>query len=277
MPEKCRLSVLPVSLFGEMAEGRISLREWLQEAKRIGLDAADTSMMLLREHTVTHLASVKKVIAEEGIPIAMASTYPDFTHPDPLQRERELAYLESDIAVCSALGIEYLRVLAGQAHPETTREEGVRWAVEMLCRAAVIARKFSVTLVYEDHYKPGAWDYVDFSFPIDIFLEISGKLKGSGVRINFDTGNVTAFGGDPLVVLKQVYEEVATIHISDMAESGRFSPVVIGTGATPNAEILAFLKQRGFDGLVCIEEASNTGYEGIRKAVSFVRRTWEAA
>lgn len=277
MREKCRLSVLPVSLFGKMEDGEITLREWLHEAKRMGLDAADTSMMLLRNHTVTYLNGVKRLIEEEGIPIAMASTYPDFTHPDPMQRERELSYLEGDIAVCSALHIEYLRVLAGQAHPDTTRAEGVRWATEMLRRAAVSAHKFGVKLVYEDHYKPGAWDYVDFSFPVDIFLEIWRNLKGSGVGINFDTGNITAYGGDPLAVLREVFNDVSTIHISDMQQLGRFSPVVVGTGVTPNAEILSFLKEHDFDGLICIEEASNTGYDGIRKAIQFVRSAWEAA
>lgn len=277
MEEKCKLSVLPVSLFEKMTNGEITLQDWMREAKKLGLDAADISMMLLRNHTPTYLNSIKKMIEEEGIPIAMASTYPDFTHPDAMQRERELGYLEGDIAVCSALGIEYLRVLAGQAHPETKRDEGIRWATEMLRRAAVTAQKFNVTLVYEDHYKPGVWDYEDFSFPTDIFLEIQRNLKGSGVRINFDTGNITAYGGDPMQILREIFDDVATIHISDMAQQGKFSPVVIGTGVTPNAEVLAFLKEKGFEGLVCIEEASNSGYDGIQKAVAFVRETWEVA
>jgi len=263
--------VLPVSLFGKLANGEITLEDWLFEAKRMGLEYADFSMMLFRDHTPKYLNGIRAMIEDAGISIAMASTYPDFTHPDAIQRERELGYLHGDIAVCSALGIQYLRVLAGQAHPETGREDGIRWATELLRRGAVLAELLGVTLVYENHYKPGVWNYVDFSFPLDIFMEIRQNLKGSGVRINFDTGNVSAYGGDPLAILEELYEDVATIHISDMGELGVFSPVVIGTGITPNAEILAFLKDRGFDGLVCIEEASNTGYEGIQKAVTFVR------
>ncbi|MBS5702925.1 MAG: sugar phosphate isomerase/epimerase [Butyricicoccus pullicaecorum] len=277
MGDPCRLSVLPVSLFGKMESGEITLQEWLRRAKGMGLDAADISMVLLKNHTPVYLDRVKKMIHQIGIPIAMASTYPDFTHSDALQRERELAYLRNDIAVGSALGMDYIRVLAGQAHPETTREEGIRWAIEMLRRAAVTAAAFHVTLVYEDHFKPSAWEYADFSYPVDIFLEIARGLKGSGVKLNFDTGNITSQGGDPLEVLREVYEDVATVHISDMAAKGSFAPVVIGTGATPNAEILAFLKKNGFHGLVCIEEASNTGFDGIEKAVRFVRSAWEAA
>jgi len=275
MNEKCRLSVLPVSLFDKMSNGEITLQDWMRKARKMGLDAADISMVLLRNHTPAYLSSIRQLIEEEGIPIAMASTYPDFTHPDAMQRERELSYLHGDIAVCSALGIKYLRVLAGQAHPDTKRDEGVRWATEMLRRAAVTAQKFGVIPVYEDHYKPGVWSYEDFSFPTDIFMEIYRNIKGSGILINFDTGNVTAYGGDPMAVLREVFEDVATIHISDMAQLGEFSPVVIGTGVTPNIEVLTFLKSNGFDGLICIEEASNTGYDGIQKAVDFVRKVWE--
>lgn len=277
MSTQCRLSVLPVSLFGQISSGKITLQDWLKCAKQMGLDAADISMVMLKEHTPVYLNRVHAWIAEIAIPIAMASAYSDFTHPDALQRERELEYLRRDIALCSELGLQYVRVLAGQSHPETSRDEGIRWAVEMLRRAAVTAAEFGVTLVYENHFKPAAWDYADFSFPLDIFLEIADALRGSGIKLNFDTGNVTALGMDSLQILKKIYSDVETVHISDMSELGKFDPVVIGTGVTPNREVLAYLKKKGFDGLVCIEEASGTGYDGIRKAVEFVRGAWEAA
>jgi len=50
----------------------------------------------------------------------MITTYPDFTHPCATQREREIEYLRNDIAVASQLNAKFLRVTAGQAHPETT-------------------------------------------------------------------------------------------------------------------------------------------------------------
>lgn len=272
-----QLSCLPVSLFSSISNGEISFRDWLQAAKKLGLDAVDVSMILIHEHTPTYLQNMCRIMAEEKMSIAMATTYPDFTNPDSMKRELELAFLKSDIAVCATLGIPYLRVLAGQAHPTTERAAGIAWASEMLKRAAEIAEIYHVTLVYEDHYKPGAWEYVDFSHPTDIFLAIYENLRGTGVKLNFDTGNITAYGDDSLAILKQVYPDVATIHLSDTKALGVFAPVVIGTGAAPNEDILQYLKQAGFSGLISIEEASNTGFEGIRRAVEFVRNKWEAA
>jgi sugar phosphate isomerase/epimerase len=134
-----------------------------------------------------------------------------------------------------------------------------------------------VRLLYEDHSKPGAWDYYDFSYPVEIFLEICEGIRGTGVRLNFDTANIAALGVDPLSVLSKVYDRVETIHVSDIAEMGKFQPVLIGSGVVCFPAIFKYLKSKGFNNWLCIEEASFTGIEGIRKAVDYTRKTWEAA
>ena len=95
--------------------------------------------------------------------------------------------------------------------------------------------------------------------------------------MNFDTGNIDAYGGDSLEILKQVLPKVETIHVTDMARHGEFSPVLIGTGVTPNRECFHYLKEQGWDKWLCIEEASFGGLEGIKKAVENTRRIWEEA
>ena len=272
-----QISCLPISFFKELSTGEMSIGEWARYGKDLGLDGIDISMAFLQNHTPVYLNGVKRELAEAGMTIVMATTYPDFTCGDPAQRKRELAYLVRDIAVCSQLGIRYLRVLAGQNHPDISRGEGVEWAVRNLLAAQEHAARFGVELVYEDHAKPGAWEYIDFSHPTDIFLEIAGRLRGSGIGINFDTGNITAYGDDTLQVLPKVIDQVRTVHVSDMAERGRFSPVVIGTGVTPNRELFRLLRRHGYDGWLCIEEASGTGMEGIQKAVAFTREAWDDA
>ena len=269
-----KISCLPVSFFKAMQSGKISLRDWAHMANNLGLNAIDLSIVLIRNHTPVLLNQINRELEEENIGITMITTYPDFTHPCPLQREREFEYLRHDIAVTSQIGARYLRILAGQAHPETVLPDGINWAVEYFKKASACADKFGITLLYENHSKPSAWDYDDFSLPTGIFLEIYERTRSTSIKINFDTGNTLVFGDAPIPVLEKVIDDVETIHIADNAEKGKLSPVVIGTGIVPFDEIFMVLKEHSFDGWFCIEEASNTGEYGVRAALDFIHGKW---
>lgn len=267
-----RISCLPVSLFASFDRNECSIASWAAEAKMMGLDGIDISMMNLKNHTYVYLKEMKQVLKETDIRIVMATTYPDFTHPSHVQRERELDYLKRDIALCDELGVEYLRVLAGQSHPGIERKEGVENAVHYLRLAQEFSQKYSTRLLYENHAKPMAWDYVDFSYPMDIFMDIFKGIRESGIRLNYDIGNAVSLGLDPIGVYEQLKDHVATIHLSDMKEKGQFSPVAIGTGAVPIPQFLDRLRQDKFDGWLCIEESCGNGMEGIRTAVGYVKK-----
>ena len=99
-----KISCLPVSLFEDICAGKMELTEWARLAKEIGYDGIDISIMFLKNRTPTYLTKLKERLEEIGIPIIMMTTYPDFTHPDPVQRERELLYLQGDVALCSVIG-----------------------------------------------------------------------------------------------------------------------------------------------------------------------------
>jgi sugar phosphate isomerase/epimerase len=130
-------------------------------------------------------------------------------------------------------------------------------------------------LVYENHGKPGAWAYTDFSQPPDIFLAIVRATPPVGLGINFDTANATAFSADPLGLLEECLDRVVSIHVADTAVRGELKPVLLGTGVTPLAEIFRRLVRAGWDGWMCIEEASFQGRAGLESAVRFVRQSWD--
>lgn len=270
-----QISCLPVSLFSNLIQGPMAIDEWSDDAFRIGLDGIDISIAMIKNHNPSYLAHLYR--KNTSLPIIMVTSYPDFTNPDPLQRQRELDYCRADIAMSSQLGARYLRVLAGQAHPSVARSEGIAWAIENLKLAAETAAYYNITLLYENHSKPSAWDHTDFSYPIDIFLEIFEGLKETGIRINFDIGNVVSLGLDPLDIVPLISNWIETIHVSDMKVSGKFAPTAIGTGVVPISKTFTLLKNNGFDGWLCIEEASNQGLTGIARAVDWVRETWNKA
>ena len=104
-----KISCLPVSLFKDIQKGDISLKDYARIGSESGLDGIDLSMILVPGHTAKTVSSIVNDFKEEGMPLIMITTYPDFTHPGYLQREREKEYFKSDIALSSALGAKYLR------------------------------------------------------------------------------------------------------------------------------------------------------------------------
>lgn len=273
-----KMSCLSVSLFPKIMNGEMSIREYARFCKSLGLDAFDLGIILFKNHTPKYIHQVNQDILEEKIPLCMVTTYPDFTHPDADQRKREFDFLVHDIALASAFGARFLRVTAGQAHPSTNVEKGIEWAVSNLKKAAPISDAYGITLLYEDHSKPGAWDYMDFSSPPGIFLEIARGIRETSIGINFDTANILVAGEDStLEVLDQVIDKVKTIHVAETGTKGKMDPVALGRGIVPFESIFSYLKAKKFDGWLCLEEWGNLGAEGVREAVAFVKETWRKA
>lgn len=272
-----KLSCLPVSFFSDIIDGHLTVGQWARMGAESGLDAIDLSILFVPDRSPAAVRALRAEIEAEGMRVAMVTSYPDFTHPDPAQRRRELEMEQEVVEVSAALGAELVRVTAGQAHPETGREQGIAWATEGLIQLAERSQSSGVTLVYENHAKPGAWEYTDFSQPPDIFLEIVQQTASTGLGINFDTGNAAAFADDPLALLEQVIDRVVSVHVSDTALLGALQHVLLGTGVTPMAELFGRLARAGWDGWMCMEEAAFMGREGVVAAARFVRDTWEAS
>jgi sugar phosphate isomerase/epimerase len=272
-----KLSCLPVSFFSDIIEGRLTVAEWARMGAELGLDAIDLSILFVPDRSPAAVAALRRRIEDQGMSVAMVTSYPDFTHPDPAQRELELDLERQVVGVAANLGARMVRVTAGQAHPETGRSEGIAWAVEGLSRLVERTRRSGVTLVYENHAKPGAWQYTDFSQPPEIFLEIARRTAGAGLAINFDTGNAAAYAEDPVALLDQVIDRVASVHAADTAERGRLQHVLLGAGVTPFVPLFERLVAAGWDGWICMEEASFLGREGVQAAARFVRQAWAQA
>jgi sugar phosphate isomerase/epimerase len=251
--------------------------DWARIGAELGLDAIDLGIVFVPDRSPAAVAALRREIEAQGIRVAMVTSYPDFTHPDAKQRERELALEQEVMAVAAGLGADLVRVTAGQAHPETGRADGIAWAADGLRRLVESTRGLRVTPVYENHAKPGVWDYTDFSQPPEIFLEIVRRTADAGLGVNFDAGNAAAFADDPLALLDEVIDRVVSVHASDSAVRGELRHVLLGTGVTPYPAVFERLARAGWDGWICMEEASLQGRTGVEAAARFIRQTWQAA
>ncbi len=270
-----KVSCIPVYFYDDIVSGKMTIGQWARIGKEARLDGIDLSTIFIKNHTPVYLNEIKKELSKAGMKVVMVTAYPDFTHPDKLQREREFDYLRRDIALSSEIGARYLRVLAGQAHPGIMAAEGIVLAVEYLRKSVPIAAKYGVKLLYENHSKPGSWHYTDFSGPSDIFLKIVEGISDTDIRINFDTANSIALGEEPIFLLKKIVNRVETIHAADTSTKGELNHVLLGTGLTPFKEIFSILKENGFNGWINIEENSRMGIYGVNKSVEFIRKIWQ--
>ena len=270
-----RVSCLPVSYFGSIVGGEMSVGQWAKQGADLGLDGIDLSCLFLESLEPSYLDEMRGSIEATGMRVAMLCTYPDFTHPDSGERVRQIDLERAHIEAAGRLGCELVRITAGQAYPALDEREGIQWALDGLKACEGAAEESGVRLVLENHSKPGCWDYADFDLASHVFLALADRLRDTTIGINFDTANPIVYGDDPLPVLEHVLEQVISVHAADTRNWGVLDPVVLGTGLVPFRELFSYLKRNGFDGWICIEEASRTGARGFEHAVSFVRRTWE--
>jgi sugar phosphate isomerase/epimerase len=191
-----KFSCLPVSLYADITAGRRTLADWFRFAAELGLDGADMSVAHLSSRANGDLDALRSQASAAGVEIPVMVTYTDFTHPDVEERKCQSSSLRMIIDAAARMGISYLRVTAGQAHPGVNREDGINWAVEGLSSCLDHADEMGVTLLYENHTIGYGWTHYDFSQPAEIFLEIVRRTEGSGLRILFDTANPLARGCD---------------------------------------------------------------------------------
>lgn len=272
-----KFSCLPVSLYADLSAGRRSLADWFQFAAALGLDGADVSVAHLSDISPAHLAALRSQANAAGVQILMLATYSDFTHPDARERRRQQVEVCTFIEAARRLGAPFVRVTAGQNHPGLEREQGISWAVEGLSACLGAADDAGVTLLYENHTKGSVWNFMDFSQPSAIYLEIVKQTAGSGLMLLFDTANNLALNDDPVSILQRVKERVAVVHVNDIERAGRFEPTVHGTGVAPVQEIFEILASSAFDGWISVEEASQTGESGFHTAVAHAKQLWSQA
>ena len=273
-----KLSVLPVSFYSDIIDGQMSLGEWAHMGSDLGLDAIDVSILFFPDRSPQALAQARREIEDEGMSLAMMSTYPDFTHPDPKERASEHDRARETVDVAQTLGLRFVRAIAGQGHPETGRSEGIAWAVDGLSALVDYSRGSGVTIVYENHDQAGVMEYQDFSAAQDVFLAICEATSGIGLGVNFDTANATVLTPDPMALLEHVIDRVVTLHANDAYRvEGGHRWAVVGTGLVPFPALFARLHEAGWDNWICIEEASQQGPQAVRRAVEFVRRAWAEA
>lgn len=256
---------MPVSLYSAFFSGERTVPQWSRDAKELGLDSVDINALFLREKSLEEIRQLRR---ELTLPVLMVSAYSDFTLPDPDKREEAVQTAFADMGRAAAIGAKYIRLTAGQAWPGEDDAVMCQRVYDCFARCVPVARELGLTILLENHSKPGAWQYVDYNFHMDHFLMLWEKLKELPISINFDTANAYALG-DWKRILDAVAGRIATVHLNDVDSLDPLHFCLVGQGFVDMEDMLRAVYATGFQGELCIEEASFQGWEGIRLAAEY--------
>jgi sugar phosphate isomerase/epimerase len=214
---------------------------------------------------------------------------PDFTHPDPDERRRQVERQQAAIDLTVRLGARHCRTLSGQGYPGLTREDGITRTLEGIRRSLEYAERRDVVLCMENHYKDGTWRYPEFAQPEDIFLEIIGQIDSPYFGVQYDPSNAFVGGVDPIAFLGKVRHRVVTMHASDryLASGATLDDLKTGDGSLGYASalkhgetgkgmndydaIFRLLAEVKFQGWISVE-AGMEGLDEIARSVAFLKQ-----
>lgn len=270
-------------------DGSMALKEWINLASTLDIEGLEWYAGFLEMENQNNWSKFRKMVEDKGKVIPMMCCSPDFTHPDPAFRQKEIQKQRYWIDMTHALGGSYCRVLSGQRRPEHSLEEGVKLAAECIKACLPYAAERNITLILENHYKDDFWEYPEFAQKMDVFCKLVASVEHPNFGVNYDPSNAFLAGEDPLELLKRVSKRVVTMHASDRylkygtiedlqkEEEGavgyakRLSHGEIGKGLNDYDAIFSELKEAGFDGWISIEDGVD-GIEQLERSVAFLKK-----
>ena len=284
-----RISVFPKCYFDDLYTRRRDYLEWLRQAATLGAEGVEHYDGFFTSLDEAGVAPVRKTLEETGQISSLLCFSPDFTHPDPAERSRQVQRQETAIDLCGLLGIRHCRTLSGQRYPDLSRKDGIERTVEGIRRSLEYAEKKDVVLCMENHYKDGTWQYPEFAQPEDIFLEIIERIDSPYFGVQYDPSNATVGGFDPVRFLEKVKHRVVSMHASDrylapgatldelrqadgtIGYSDKLLHGETGKGLNDYEAIFRILASVGFAGWISVEDGMN-GLEELRHSVEFLKR-----
>ena len=270
----------------------MTVDQWIERAAaELPIDGLEFYWGFTPQEDAAELARLRSLMTTRGLAMPMMCYSPDFTQPDRAAREREITQQRRAIEVTAQLGGKCCRVLSGQARPELSIDEGVKLAAECITACLPQAEAHGVTLILENHYKDGYWQFPEFAQKREVFLQLLGVIPHSPFfGVNYDPSNAIIAGDDPLQLLDDVKERVVTMHASDRYfEGGTAEDLrrlgghagyasilkhgIIGRGLNDYDAIFSTLKSVGFSGWISIEDGADpvVGMEHLRLSAEFLR------
>ncbi len=267
----------------------MSLIEWIKQAADLDIEAVEMYDGFFRRRDEAELQEVLGAMEKTRLRTSMLCFSPDFTHPDSVERARQIQRQRGAIDLALKLGTPYCRTLSGQRHPETSLEDGMRWAVEGIRTSLEYAGPRRVILCMENHYKDGLWRYPEFAQRSEIFMRIIEQINSPYFGVQYDPSNAIVAGEDSVEFLQKVKHRVVTMQASDrylkgnakledlkqadgtLGYSANLCHGEIGKGLNDYDGIFTILREIEYSGWISVEDGVE-GFDQMARSVEFLKR-----
>ncbi len=228
-----------------------TVEERVQAAAKAGLQSVE----LVSEHiswSETEMREKKKLISSLGLGIDTIIASPDWgkrpvSMVNPAHREGFLADVRSAIDHARKLEVPQIILMGGNEQPGMSREQQYASLVEGGKRAAELAAKASVTLIFEPlNSKVNHKGY--FLTTCVEGLKMTKEIDNPHYRLLFDVYHEQVQVGNVIRTLTEAAPYVAVFHVAD--NPGRNDP---GTGEMHWPNIYKAIAKTGYSGYVCME------------------------
>jgi sugar phosphate isomerase/epimerase len=283
-----RISVFPKFHFDELVSGEASFEQWIRDAATLGGEGIEHYDGFFRSLLPADVDPIARLVESVGQRTSMICFSPDFTHPDPDERRRQVERQKAAIDLTAKLGARHCRTLSGQRYPDLSRRDGITRTLDGIRQSLEYAEQRDIVLCMENHYKDGTWRYPEFAQPEDIFLEIIEQIDSPYFGVQYDPSNAFVGGFDPVTFLEKVKHRVVTMHASDryLAPGATLDDLRTADGSTGYASalkhgetgkglnnydaIFRLLADAGFQGWISVE-AGLEGLDEIARSVTFLK------
>jgi sugar phosphate isomerase/epimerase len=293
IPMKPSIAAFPKCYLEQIAGDRtMSVFDWIEMAGSLEADGLEMYEGFFTSLEDGYIDSVGEAIQSAGFAMPMLCCSPDFTRPDPADRQRAVEHEAEMIRITRRLGgsRSVCRVLSGQRRPEVRTQEGIEWVVDCIQQLLPVACEYDVVLGMENHYKDGFWKYPEFAQKKDVFLKILAAISDRNhFGVQYDPSNALVAGDDPIDWLVAVQDRVVSMHASDrwlsdgatveelrqsdgtLGYSPKLRHGVVGKGLNDYPAILTLLAKNQYGGWISIEDGMN-GMEEMAESLAFLRR-----
>jgi sugar phosphate isomerase/epimerase len=193
---------------------------------------------------------IAAAIDEAGLQIScLGSAIANWARPITCEIEIDRGDLKRAIPRMKRLRCPLIRVMSYPNHPEEPLSER-EWRREAIARMkylAGMAEDAGVTLVHENC---SGWGGLSAANSVVLL----GEVASPALKLVFDTGNPVEYGQDTWEYYRQVFPDIAYVHVKDGRRvNGELHYCYCGEGDGHVLEVLTDLRSRGYTGGVSIE------------------------